>query len=137
MADNNSKVYRPKVVELAIKLLLTSLAFGAFVAYLIYAAPTEGQVYLIYTDLILLNLIFNGFLVYMIYKNRDWARKFYILFTVVSIPIFASQLFQMITESPFNSILQLLNIFIQILAAYYLAKKESKEWFLLVNKKKK
>lgn len=129
-------VYRPKEVELAIKLLLTSLAFGAFVAYLNISVPPEDTKFLIYRDLIFADLIFNGFIIYKIIKNRNWARIFYILITVVGVPIFLAQLIGDFTSAPLHSILQLINILIQVSGAYLLFKKESKEWFMLVKAKR-
>ncbi|HHV65780.1 MAG TPA: hypothetical protein GXX46_12045 [Peptococcaceae bacterium] len=134
--NTGNKIYRPVTVEIAIKLLLTSLVFGALVAYLSISVSPDDKLFAVYTDLILLNLLFNGFIIYKITQNRNWARIFFVLFTIMSIPIFISQLVNTFMQQPFLDLLKLVNIFIQIAAAYMLMKKESKEWFLLAKTKR-
>lgn len=139
MAKNNEErkeIHRPKEVEYAIKLLLTSLVFGGLVAYLNISVSPEDKLFTVYTDFILLNILFIGYFIFKISQNRNWARKFFIVFAVLSIPIFLSQLIPSFMIKPFNSLLQLLNILLQLIAVYLLMKKEAKEWFLLVNKKR-
>lgn len=138
MATKNAQavvVNRPKQVEYAIKLLLTSLAFGVLVGYINNSRSAEGEYFLIYTYIIILGLLFNGFFVYKISQNRNWARKLFIVFTFISLIFYVPQLASSILVTPFNALLQLANILIQLIAVYFLMQKESKEWFLLVNSK--
>lgn len=135
-SSKETKVYRPQTVEIAIKLLLTSLAFGFLVSYFNITVSSDNPLFSVYTDLILLNILFNGFFVFQVTRNRNWARKFIIVMTVLSIPIFLSQFFSTFSTKPLNAMLILVNILIQVAGAYYLLKRESKEWFLLVNRKR-
>lgn len=138
MATKNASpvvVNRPKQVEYAIKLLLTSLVFGVLVGYINNSRSAEGDYFLIYTYIIILGLLFNGFFVYKISQNRNWARKLFIIFTLISLIFYVPQLASSILTTPFNALLQLANILIQLVAVYFLMQKESKEWFLLVNSK--
>ncbi len=136
MATKNAQavvVNRPKQVEYAIKLLLTSLVFGVLVGYINNSRSAEGEYFLIYTYIIILGLLFNGFFVYKISQNRNWARKLFIVFTFLSLIFYVPQLASSILVTPFNALLQLANILIQLMAVYFLMQKESKKWFLLVN----
>lgn len=138
MATKNATtvvVNRPTQVEYAIKLLLTSLVFGVLVGYINNSRSAEGEYFLIYTYIIILGLLFNGFFVYKISQNRNWARKLFIIVTFISLIFYVPQLASTILITPFNALLQLANILIQLIAVYFLMQKESKEWFLLVNSK--
>ena len=134
--EERKEIHRPKEVEYAIKLLLTSLVFGGLVAYLNISVSPGDKLFTVYTDFILLNALFIGYFIFKISQNRNWARKFFIVFALLSIPIFFSQFIPSLPAKPFHSFLQLLNISLQLVAVYFLMKKEAKEWFLLVNKKR-
>ena len=136
MATENASpkvIMRPKEVEYAIKLLLTSLVFGVLVGYVNNLGSAENQYFMIYTYIILLGLLFNGYFIYKISQNRNWARKVYIVFALLSLIFYVPQLASLFLSAPFNAFLQFANILIQLVAVYFLLKKESKEWFLLVN----
>lgn len=130
-------VHRPKEVEYAIKLLLTSLVVTVLVSYFNYSVTTQTEYFQVYAYFILLGLLFNGYFIYKISQNRNWARKFYIGFTLLSLIMYVPQIVTGFATAPFNAILQLLNILIQAAAIYFLLTKEAKKWFLLVNNKKK
>lgn len=136
MATENASpklIMRPKEVEYAIKLLLTSLVFSVLVGYINNLGSSENEYFMIYTYIILLGLLFNGYFIYKISQNRNWARKVYIAFALLSVIFYVPQLATLLLSTPFNAILQLANILIQLSAVYFLLKKESKEWFLLIN----
>lgn len=128
-------INRPKEVEFAIKLLLTSIVFGAVVGNFTISTSADKSYSMIYTDIILLSLLFNGYFAYKISQNRNWARRFYIIFTLLSLIFYVPQLFTLLSATPFNGLLQTGSILIQLGAVYFLLQKEAKEWFLLVNSK--
>lgn len=135
MTEENTStkiINRPNEVEYAIKTLLTSLVVGAFVGYMNNTASPDHEYFMIYTYIILLGLVFNGFFIYKISKNRNWARKVYIVFTLLSLIFYVPQLGTLFSSTPFNGFLQLVNIILQLIAVYFLMKRKSKEWFLLV-----
>lgn len=128
-------INRPQEVEYAIKLLLTSIVFGAVVAYLNLSTSADNQYTVIYSNIVMLGLLFNGYMTYKISQNRDWARKFYILFTLLSTVFYIPQLATMFSSTPVNGSLQLLNMLIQLLAVYFLLRKSANKWFRLVKGK--
>ncbi|AHF07033.1 hypothetical protein DESME_08105 [Desulfitobacterium metallireducens DSM 15288] len=128
-------ITRPKEVEYAIKLLLTSLVFGVVAGFTNISASTDNDYLIIYSYIILLGLLFNGYFVYKISQNRNWARKFYIVFTLLSLIYYVPQWVTLFTSVPFNGLLQMVNILIQLSAVYFLLHKGAKEWFQLVNNK--
>lgn len=130
-------IERPKEVEYAIKLLLTALVFGVIVGYVSISEPPDHKYFMVYSDLIILGLLFNGYFAYKISQNRNWARKFYISFTFLSLLFYISQLTTQLNSTPMNGILQGANILIQLAAVYFLLKKPSKDWFELVSKEGK
>lgn len=130
--NSPEKIYRPKEVEYAIKLLLTSLVFGVLVAYINNSVSPDSEYFMVQYNIILLSLLFNGYFIFKITQNRNWARKIYIAFTLISVPIYISQLITLFTTTPFNGFLLLANILIQVIAVYFLLTKESKKWFMLV-----
>lgn len=130
--NSPEKIYRPKEVEYAIKLLLTSLVFGVLVAYINNSVSPDSEYFMVQYNIILLSLLFNGYFIFKITQNRNWARKIYIAFTLISVPIYISQLITLFTTTPFNGFLLLANILIQVIAVYFLLTKESKKWFVLV-----
>lgn len=129
-------INRPIEVEYAIKTLLTSLVLGAFVGYINNSASPDHEYFMIYTYIILLGLVVNGYFIYKISKNRNWARKVYIVFTLLSLIFYLPQLLTLFSSTPLNGSLQLANIVVQLIAVYFLMLRKSKEWFLLVNNKK-
>ncbi|HVJ48956.1 hypothetical protein [Desulfitobacterium sp.] len=138
MASENASpkiTVRPKEVEYAIKLLLTSLVFGAVLGYSNISVSPDNEKFMIYSYIILLGLLFNGYFAYKISQNRNWARKFYIVFTLISLIIYVPQLTTLFLATPFNGFLQLVNMLLQLIAVYFLMQKETKEWFLLINNK--
>lgn len=134
--DSPVVVHRPKEVEYAIKLLLTSLVVTVLVAYFNYSVTTQTEYFQVYAYFILLGLLFNGYFVYKIAQNRNWARRFYIGFTLLSLIMYAPQIVTGLATDPFNAVLQLFNILIQVVAVYFLITQEAKKWFLLVNNRK-
>lgn len=128
-------INRPKEVEYAIKTLLTSIVFGAMVGYINNSAAPDTQYFMIYSYIVLLGLLVNGYFAYKISQNKNWARKVYIVVTLLSLITYVPQLITLFSKTPFNGLLQLANILIQLIAVYFLLRKESKEWFLLVGRK--
>ncbi|HHY27107.1 MAG TPA: hypothetical protein GX523_10275 [Desulfitobacterium dehalogenans] len=130
-------VIRPKEVEYAIKLMLTATALGALVGYLnIPTAP--GQDYFqAYIYLIFLGVLINIYFVYNVSRNKDWARKFYIILTLVTFLVYLPQLLAIFVAAPLNGVLQFIDMSIQVLAVYFLMRQESKNWFLLIKKGKR
>lgn len=128
-------INRPKEVEYAIKMLLTSLVFGAVVGYLNISALADNEYFLIYSYILLLGLLLNGYITYKISQNRNWARKVYIVFTLLSTILYIPELAKMFLATPLNGFLQLVNMFIQLFAVYFLLQKGATEWFQLVNGK--
>lgn len=128
-------INRPKEVEYAIKLLLTSIVFGAVVGYLGFSSSADNQYTVIYSNFVILGLLFNGYMTYKISQNRDWARKLYILSTLLSTVFYIPELATSFYSTPINSFLQLVNILIQLLVVYFLLQKSAKEWFTLVKSK--
>ncbi|WP_018211781.1 hypothetical protein [Desulfitobacterium hafniense] len=130
-------VIRPKEVDYAIKLMLTATALGALAGYLnIPAAP--GQDYFqAYIYLVFLGVLMNIYFVYHISRNKDWARKFYIILILVASLVYLPQVPALFVAAPFNGLLQCVPLSIQISALYFLMRRESKNWFLLIKRRKR
>ncbi len=129
-------VIRPKEVEYAIKLMLTVTVLGALVGYLNIPVSPDHDYFRAYTYLTLLGVLVNVYFVYKVAQNRDWARKAYISLTLVAFIFYLPQLLTVLASAPFNGVLQLISMAIQVTAIYFLLRKESKNWFLLVKRRK-
>ncbi|AGA69260.1 hypothetical protein Desdi_1810 [Desulfitobacterium dichloroeliminans LMG P-21439] len=127
-------VIRPKEVELAIKLMITATALGILVGYLNIPVSSDHEHFQAYTYLILLEMLMNIYFIYKVSQNRDWARKIYIGVTIVSFLYYLPRLFAVIVSTPFNGVLQFISMLIQVIAVYFLLRKGTKQWFLLVKR---
>ncbi|NLI91258.1 MAG: hypothetical protein GX434_03380 [Peptococcaceae bacterium] len=129
MAKISNMKEQPKEVNLAVKLLLTSLVLGGLASILMPSVlpanvPAEANYYFIF-----LILLINGYIFYKIMMRRNWARILFIFLTIVGLPFSIPRLISAIAAYPLPGLLQIINMIIQLIAIYLLLKKESKSWF--------
>ncbi|MGI1660203.1 MAG: hypothetical protein ACRKFN_14785 [Desulfitobacterium sp.] len=132
--ESSQVVIRPKEVEYAIKLMITTTALGVLVGYLNIPVSPYHEYFQAYIYLILLGMLINIYFVYKVSQNRDWARKIFIGLTLVSFIYYLPQLLTVFFSTPFNGVLQFVSMSLQVIAVYFLLRKEAKEWFVLVKR---
>lgn len=127
---------RPKEVNLALKLLLTSLVTGALGGYLKPISLPENVPQIASFEILVLILLFNGYIYYSLFLRRNWARILFIILTLAGLPLSVTQWPTTILATPLSGTVNIVTTLIQLVAVYLLLKKSSKNWFVNKNGKR-
>jgi len=124
---------RPRATDIAVKLLYLALVVSAVRAVFLEWSVLQTSHPIVNTCFSVFFLGITLWLILMIGKGRNWARTVYLIWFVISLPVFAVDISELAADSVKAS-LGMLSTIISLAALVLLFQKASSDWFRVMKK---
>ena len=123
---------RPREVIYAVQLVCASLALD-FVSFFVKQPDfMQPQSLAIGISAIIFGTLISGFLLFMIWRGRNWARLLYLIVFLIGAPFAFPVIVMVFQKNLIFSIVGLIKISLQIMAAVLLLQKPTRQWFRMI-----
>jgi hypothetical protein len=137
MEEEKPRVFmeRPREVVWAIQLIFASLVLG-LIAVPFRPEIIKNQLIGFMIISVIFSLLFTSFLLIMIFHGKNWARLLFIIPLFIGLPFAFPTIIKVLQNSPVTSVIALIKICLQIMAAVLLLQKPSRDWFKFIKLQK-
>lgn len=123
---------KPQETIIAMVLLYSALLVSALrSAFMEQSILTQTSYPVLNTLFSVFFLAITLFLIFMIGKRRIWARTIFLIWFIVSLPVFGLEIYHL-ADKPMTGSLGILNTLLNLAAIVLLFRKDSSDWFRAV-----